>query len=76
MKKDEFLHLLDKLDILDSRLDSIVTEMAARKPMLDKIAVIEDEVSTLSNFHNATKSIIAFVAFIIGGVSLFEYFKR
>lgn len=66
-KKNEFLYLCDKLDIIDERLDSVERVLALQEQNLQehmkRTALLENEVGPLNKFMYATYGIIAFLTF-------------
>lgn len=77
MKKNEYQYLVDKLDMLDSRLDDLNlalklqdAELASQTKKLEKL---EDTVEPLVQFRNGA---MAIVAFVLSATGLYEYFKK
>ena len=80
MKKNEFLHLSDKLDILDDRLDDVervlILQEANLKEHMKRTALLEQQVSPLNKFMYSAYGIIAFILFCASSVAILEFFKK
>jgi len=80
MKKNEFLHLSDKLDILDERLDDmekvLIVQEQNLKQHMDRTALLEEQVGPLNKFMYAAYGIIGFLLFCGSVVGILEIFKK
>jgi hypothetical protein len=74
MKKNEFLHLSDKLDVLDERMDSVEKILAIQEQNLQihmkRSDMLEDQVAPLNKFMWAAYGIISFLVFAATVVAL------
>lgn len=77
MKKNEFLHLNDKLDILDERLDTVEKILAVQEQNLQlhmkRSDALEAQVEPLNKFMWAAYGIISFMLFLgaVAGITAF-----
>ena len=80
MKRNEFLHLSDKLDILDERLDDmekvLIVQEQNLKQHMDRTALLEEQVAPLNKFMYAAYGIIGFLLFCGGIVGILELIKK
>jgi hypothetical protein len=79
MKKNEFLHLSDKLDILDDRMDDIekvlVLQEANLKEHMKRTAILEQQVMPLTKFMHSAYGIIGFITFLAAIAAAYSIFK-
>jgi hypothetical protein len=77
VKKNEFLHLSDKLDILDERLDVVERILAVQEQNLQlhmkRSDALEAQVEPLNKFMWASYGIISFMLFLgaVAGITAF-----
>ena len=76
MRKNEFMHLLDKLDMLDEQIGALSVDLAVQKTNTNRIKKLEDDVEELNSFKSAAKGVFGFLSFMAGGVALFEYLRK
>jgi hypothetical protein len=74
MKKDQFLYLSDKLDVVDDRLDGVEKILALQEQNLaehmKRTDLLERQVTPLNKFMWAALGIVAFLAFTEAGPKL------
>jgi hypothetical protein len=79
LKKNEFLYITDKLDVLDERLDDmekvLILQEENLKQHMDRTKLLEEQVSPLNKFMYATYGIIAFILFCASAAGLIQYLK-
>lgn len=70
MKKNEFLYLSDKIDIIDARLDSMEKILALQEQNLQvhmrRTELLEEQVRPLNKFMYAAYGIIGFITLLAG----------
>lgn len=68
MKRNEFLHLSDKLDVLDDRMDDIekvlILQEANLAEHMKRTALLEKQVTPLNKFMYAALGVISFLTFV------------
>lgn len=79
MKKDEFLYLSDKMDMLDDRLDGVETVLKLQEQNLSahmrRTELLEQQVSPLNKFMYAAYGIIAFLVFVASITGVVQLLK-
>ena len=80
MKKNEFLHLSDKLDVLDERMDTVERILAVQEQNLQlhmkRSDTLEAQVEPLNKFMWAAYGIISFMLFVGAVVGIFSFLKQ
>jgi len=80
MKKNDFLHLLDKLDMLDERLDSVNDTLIKQehnlKEHMRRTELLEEQVGPLNRLKDGAYGVASVLGLIGILVGIYEVFKK
>jgi hypothetical protein len=79
LKKNEFLYITDKLDVLDERLDDmekvLILQEQNLKQHMARTELLEQQVAPLNKFMYSAYGIIAFILFCASVAGIIQFLK-